>query len=91
MRNCTPLCGGGDYPSGCPRPFFIFYTSSHRMYLKETENPMKVEIKKDTKAHNKFAVKMEFTEGAILALANGLQKHANSGSAVAAGLCTGGW
>lgn len=52
---------------------------------------MKVEIKKDTKAHNKFAVKMELTEGAILALANGLQKHANSGSAVAAGLCTGGW
>lgn len=40
---------------------------------------MKVEIKKDTKAHNKFAVKMELTEGAILALANGLQKHADSG------------
>lgn len=27
---------------------------------------------------------MELTEGAILALANGLQKHADSGSAVAA-------
>ena len=45
---------------------------------------MKVEIKKDPKAYNKFAVKMELTEGAILALANGLQKHADSGSAVAA-------
>lgn len=61
-------------------PLFLFYTSSLRMYLKERrEKAMKVEIKKDTKVHNKFAVKMELTEGAILA-----QKHADSGSAVAA-------
>lgn len=45
---------------------------------------MKVEIKKNTKEHNKFSVKIDTTEGAILAIVNALQKHADGGSAVAA-------
>jgi hypothetical protein len=39
---------------------------------------MKVEIKKDKKAENKFKVSMELTEGAILALKHSLQFNTTS-------------
>lgn len=39
---------------------------------------MKVEIKKDTKAYNQFKVKMELTEGAILALKHALENYPQS-------------
>lgn len=39
---------------------------------------MKVEIIKDRKAFNKFDVKMELTEGAILALKHSLEANTSS-------------
>lgn len=39
---------------------------------------MKIEVKKDKNAHNKFAFKAEFTEGQILAIANALKLHADT-------------
>lgn len=39
---------------------------------------MKVEIKKDQKAPNNFFVKMELTEGAILALKHSLEANTSS-------------
>jgi sRNA-binding regulator protein Hfq len=46
---------------------------------------MKVQIKKDAKAYNKFKVNMELTEGAILALKHALEQYAQR-SPVAADL-----
>lgn len=45
---------------------------------------MKIEVKKDQKAYNKFTIKAEFTEGQLLAIANALKLHADNGSPVAA-------
>ena len=44
---------------------------------------MKIEVKKNTKKYNEFAVKMTLTEGALLALKHALDSHRQAGSAIA--------
>ncbi len=44
---------------------------------------MKIDIKRNTKAFNEFAVKMTLTEGAILTLKESLQRYASAGSPIA--------
>lgn len=44
---------------------------------------MKVEIKKNKKAYNEYAVTFRITEGAILTLSSALRMYADAGSAIA--------
>lgn len=47
---------------------------------------MQIEVKKNTKKHNEFAVKMTLTEGALLALKHSLQYGEQAGSAISGDL-----
>lgn len=50
------------------------------------ERDVKIEVKKNTKKFNEFAVKMTLTEGALLAMKHSLEYGAQAGSAISADL-----